>query len=162
MPQLFLGCFQLLLQLSQLSFQFAAALANLARLLLGPFPTLGLLGQCLRQPFDLLLHFDFRRLKFLDPGFELGLFCAGALLLGLLLLLRLLQLLPQLPQLGFQFLPSLANLARLLLGGFPTPGLLSQRLRQPLDLLLHLCLCRLQFLGPGFEPGLFSAGALLS
>ena len=51
-----------------------AQLADVARLLLGSFPALGLFGQRLRQPVGLLLHFDLRCLQFLRPGFQPGLF----------------------------------------------------------------------------------------
>jgi len=44
-----------------LGFQLAAPMANLAHLLLGPFPTFGLLGQRFAQPLELLLHFNLRR-----------------------------------------------------------------------------------------------------
>ena len=68
--QLFPGGFQLLLQpglrllvFRQLGFQIATPLAFLARLLLDPLTTPGLLGQRFRQPFDLLLYFELRRVK---------------------------------------------------------------------------------------------------
>jgi len=61
--QLSLRCLQLLPQLRlrqlvlrQFSFQFAAAQADLARLLFGTFPTRGLFGERFCQPLDLLLH----------------------------------------------------------------------------------------------------------
>ena len=67
--QLLLRRFQLLLQpglrllvLCQLGFQFAAVLANHARLPLGAFPTPDLFGQRFGQSLDLLLHLRLRRL----------------------------------------------------------------------------------------------------
>ncbi len=85
--QLLLRRFQLLPQLClclvvfrQFNFQFTASLTNLARELLGAFPTLGFLGQGFSQPFDLLLHFGLRHLQFLGPCLQPGLFSAGVLL----------------------------------------------------------------------------------
>ena len=77
------------------------------------------------------------------------------------MLLDLLQLLLQ-PRLGllglrqfsFQFTPTLANLVGLLLGPFPPPGLLGQRLGQGGDLLLDFRLGCLQFPGTRFQPGM--------
>ena len=77
------------------------------------------------------------------------------------LFLRRFQLLPQLPQLGFQVAPVTANLRRLLLDPFAAPGLLGQRFRQLLHLLLDLRLRRLQFFDASFELGLFLEGTLL-
>jgi len=74
-------------------------------------------------------HLGLRRLKFLGPGFELGLLDARIFLLRLLLISRLLQLLPQLPQFGFQFASPLANLARLSFGTFPAFDFPGQRFR---------------------------------
>ena len=77
-----------------IGFQFAPLLANLASLLLGAFPTLGFPRQRFGQPLELLLHLDLRRVQFLGPCFQPGLFGARVLLLCLQLFLRLLQLLP--------------------------------------------------------------------
>src|SRR5206468_770257 len=94
-PQVILRFFQLVLQpglrllaLRQLGFQLAAPLANLSRLLLGAFPTLGFLGERFRQPLDLLLYFRLRRPQFLYPCLKLGSFSEGALLLCPQLILR--------------------------------------------------------------------------
>ena len=64
-------------------------------------------------------------------------------------------------QLVFQFLAPLTDLAGILLGAFATPGLLGQRFRQRLELLLHFELRRVQLLGSCLQPGLFRAGARL-
>ena len=86
---MFLRFLQLLAHLSELSFQFVAALAELAGLLLNPFPTLDLFSQRFGQLFYLLLYLSVSCLQFLDPCLETGLFAGGALLLALQLLLEL-------------------------------------------------------------------------
>ena len=100
------------------------------------------------------------RLQFLDPLFKPGLFSAGTFPLGLELLVRLLQLLLQLPQFGFQLSAALPKLHLLPLGLFAASGLFSQRIGQSLDLLFHLRLGGLQFLGAGLQQGRLGAGTL--
>ena len=55
----------------------------------------------------------------------------------------------------------LSNLSRLLLRAFPPLGLLGQRFGEFLHLCLDLRLGSKQLLHSPFQPGLFSAGALL-
>ncbi len=81
--QFFLRRFQLLPQLClrllvlrQFSIQFAAALANLAGLLLGALPAFRLLRQRFRELLNLLLHFSLGCLQLLDARLELRLICA--------------------------------------------------------------------------------------
>ena len=114
------------------------------------FPSPGFLGQLFRQPLDFLLPLVMSRLQFLDSRLQLRPFGRGTLLVRPSLFLCVLKFLLQtrlrlfVPgQFSFQFTPAFANLARLLLGPFPALGLLGQRFRQPLDLLLHLGLRRL-------------------
>ncbi len=76
------------------------------------------------------------------------------------LFFRCFQFLPQLSQFGFQFVPPLIGLTRLLLGAFPALGFFSQCVRQSLDSLQNACLDGLKFRGPCHQPGLFVPGGL--
>ena len=67
---------------------------------------------------QLLAHFSVRRLQFIDPCLQPGLFGTRAFPLSLDLFLRRLQLLPQLRDLSLQLGTPLAKFARLLLGPF--------------------------------------------
>jgi hypothetical protein len=71
-----------LLVLCEFRFQFPAVLVKLVRLLLGSFPALGLRSQRFSKLLVLPQHFQPHGLQFLDPGFELGVFFLGTLLLG--------------------------------------------------------------------------------
>jgi len=71
------------------------------------------------------------------------------------LVLRGYQLLLQPPHCGFQLVALLADFSSFLLGALPPFGFRFQRLRQPLNLLCYLCMCRAQFVGSRFKPALF-------
>ena len=176
---------QLLLRRFQFGFQSAPTRSYRRSLLLGTFAAFGLRTQRFRQRLNLRLHGGLRRVQFLGPRCELGLFASVILLLRSQLLLRRFQLALQfrlclvaLRQLGFQRSPLLGELGSLrlgafaafvihgqrfrqmLLGFFATFGLGGQSFRQGLNLQLHGSLGLLQFLAPSFQLAPFGSETL--
>ncbi len=142
-------------------FQFAPALAGLARLLLGAGASLGFLSQGLRQPCDLLLHLRLRLLQLLCARRDFGLLVAGTGLQLGLLLLRFRQLLLQPAQFRLQGAPALPDLRHLLLGSFASARFSGQGFGQLPVLRFHFFLRGLELPGAGFNAGMFRAGTFL-
>ena len=148
------------MQLPQSVVQFAAPFADRVFPFLGGLPPLDLLCQRFCRPLELLHHFRLGRLQFLNARLQPRLFSGRSFLLSLQLLTRLFEVLAQLFDLGFQFPPAFANPGHLVVGGFPAFGFVGQRFAQLLGVPLKFRLCRLEFLGLGFQFRLFRAGDL--